>query len=113
MIKNVILDLGGVIADIDYCLTANAFKKLGAENIDEVYSQKQQRSFIDDFDVGKITSQQFREKLKKLLGIKHISSSEFDSAWNSMILRLPKENLDNLIELRKNYNPNPDLENNF
>ena len=44
-IKHIIFDLGGVILNIDYQLTSQAFKQLGVNNFDELYSQKEQIEF--------------------------------------------------------------------
>ena len=37
--KNIIFDLGGVLLDIDFQKTIDAFKKLGIENFEEMFSQ--------------------------------------------------------------------------
>ena len=39
-IKNIIFDLGGVIIDIDYNRSINAFRDLGAANFEAVYITK-------------------------------------------------------------------------
>jgi putative hydrolase of the HAD superfamily len=49
LIKNIIFDLGGVIIDIDYKKTSEAFHKLGALNFDEVYTQSKQDHLFDDY----------------------------------------------------------------
>jgi putative hydrolase of the HAD superfamily len=101
-IKNIIFDLGGVIIDIDYSRTAEAFYKLGAVNFDAVYTQSKQDHFFDDYDVGKISSDEFRAILKGKLDIV-ATDDEFDNAWNSMLLDLPKQRLDFIKELGKTY----------
>ena len=52
--KNIIFDLGAVIIDINYNFTAEAFKKIGVANFDEIYSKKKQDHFFDDFETGTI-----------------------------------------------------------
>ncbi len=42
-IDAVILDLGGVILNIDYHLTRKAFEKLGIKDFDSMYSQAEDR----------------------------------------------------------------------
>lgn len=64
-IKNIIFDLGGVIIDIDYNRTSEAFKKLGAFNFDAVYTQSKQDDLFDNYDIGKINSDTFRTILQK------------------------------------------------
>lgn len=101
-IKNIIFDLGGVIINIDYRRTADAFRKLGAINFDEIYTQTKQDRIFDEFDVGKISSDDFRNSLKKKLALT-INDGEFDSAWNAMLLDIPKNRLDFIMDLRNNY----------
>lgn len=101
-IKNIIFDLGGVIINVDYHKTLAAFRELGALNIDEIYGQKEQDAFIDDFEIGKITSQEFREILRLKLGLK-ITDSELDHAWNQMLLDLPYERLEFIKSLSPKY----------
>ena len=87
-IKNIIFDLGGVIIDIDYRRTSEAFRKLGAFNFDAVYTQGKQDHLFDDFDVGKISPDTFRSILQKKLDIA-VTNEEFDNAWNAMRLICP------------------------
>lgn len=101
-IKNIIFDLGGVIIDIDYSRTSDAFRKLGAINFDQVYSQKNQDHLFDDFDIGKISSEEFRDRLKSKLDIV-MTDIEFDNAWNAMLLDLPLARLEFINELRNEY----------
>lgn len=102
MLKNIIFDLGGVIINIDYTLTINAFKKLGVENFDQLYSQAQQAKLFDKFETGAISPREFRIKIKKLLPPK-ISDYEIDKAWCAMLLNFPHERLLFLDKLRRNY----------
>lgn len=101
-IKNIIFDLGGVIIDISYEKTSEAFRELGAINFDEVYSQKNQDSIFDDYETGKISSHEFRTRLKAKLDIL-VSDAEFDSAWNAMLLDLPLVRLEYIKELRNKF----------
>ena len=101
-IKNIIFDLGGVIIDIDYHLTSQAFKALGCTTFDEVYCQSKQDSLFDDYDVGKISSSIFRSELRSRLDLS-ATDREFDNAWNAMLLDLPQDRLDFIKSLRDKY----------
>ena len=50
MIKNIILDLGGVILNIDYQKTENEFIKLDFKNFNQLFSQARQNNFFNDFE---------------------------------------------------------------
>lgn len=101
-IKNIIFDLGGVILNIDYTITAEAFKNIGVKNYNELYTQFNQISLFDDLETGKITPDFFRRKIKNLCKL-DISDKEIDKAWNAMLLDFPKERLDLLNNLKNKY----------
>jgi len=101
-IKNIIFDLGGVIINIDYKLTSEAFTKLGASDFDKIYTQNQHDPLFDDYETGKISSKSFRDLLKQKLNIA-VTDEVFDRAWNAMLLDLPLERLDFIKKLRKTY----------
>ena len=101
-IKNIIFDLGGVIIDIDYNRTADAFKKLGAFNFDVVYSQSKQDDLFDHYDIGKISSAEFRATLQRKLSI-DITDKAFDDAWNAMLLDIPLKRLSFIKNLKNHY----------
>src|SRR3990167_773947 len=101
-IKNIIFDLGGVILEIDYRRTYDAFHKLGASNLDKLYSSLAQDVFFDDFETGKITSELFRATINDRLNIK-VSDNQFDNAWNAMLVDLPRDRLELIKSLQKKY----------
>ena len=57
--KAIILDLGGVILNIDYRLTIAAFTKLGVKNSELFYSKKAQNHIFDKIEIGAITPNYF------------------------------------------------------
>jgi len=87
-INNIIFDLGGVILNLDYQITVNAFEKLGLSNPEEMFSKKSQTSFFDDFETGKISVQGFRDEVKKLIP-NPVYDQQIDNAWNAMLLDFP------------------------
>ena len=98
----IIFDLGGVIINLDYQLTIDAFKNLGLANFDEMYTQAKQSNLFDDFETGKISSQHFINSLLPYLP-NGVSANKVVHAWNAMILDFPKERLDLLDKLKSNY----------
>jgi HAD superfamily hydrolase (TIGR01509 family) len=101
-IDNIIFDLGGVILNIDYELSANAFKALGAENFDELYSQAKQSELFDQLETGKLEPSEFRDQVRRIFQVDW-SDHEIDKAWNAMLLDLPEARLDLLKRLSKSY----------
>ena len=100
--KAVIFDLGGVIINLNYNATAEAFKNLGIANFDDVYSKQKQERLFDDFEKGIITPTQFRERIRK--HISHpVRDIEIDRAWDAMLLDIPSYRIQWLNKLRKRY----------
>jgi len=63
--KNIIFDFGGVLLNIDYNLTVEAFKKLGVKDFDNVFTQFHQSSMAKDYEKGKISDDEFRDYIRK------------------------------------------------
>jgi putative hydrolase of the HAD superfamily len=101
-IKNIIFDLGGVILNVDYPKTVNAFKQLGAKHVDKLYAHKHQDSLIDKFEVGAITPEEFRQEFQNKMEIA-VSDEVFDQAWNAMLQDLPAERLNFIQQVKEKY----------
>ncbi|WP_242920237.1 HAD family hydrolase [Pontibacter liquoris] len=101
-IKNIIFDLGGVIINIDYNKSIQELQKLCKANCDIAFSQKEQAHLFDLFETGDSSPAEFRDDLRKVYGIE-ASDAEIDAAWNAMLLDIPKERIDLLLELGKKY----------
>jgi putative hydrolase of the HAD superfamily len=101
-IKNLILDLGGVILELDVEATVLAFEALGfprLENYDIILSKY---PFFLEFETGRITREEFLAKVVKASG-DHITEEAVLDAWNAMIRGFKKENVDRLLELRSKH----------
>jgi glucose-1-phosphatase len=102
-IDTVIFDLGGVLFDIDYKLTQDAFIKLGSTaDFREVYSQQQQAGIFDEFEKGNITPAQFREGLRKWLPA-GTTDPEIDNAWCALLIGFPHHKVELLNKLKGKY----------
>ena len=102
-IKNIILDFGGVLLDINYQHTEKAFITLGCTNFKEIYSQASQTNLFNKFEIGEITENVFFEELQSLSGIKTITSGQIKNAWNAMLIGFPEENYLMLKKLKEKY----------
>lgn len=101
-IKNIIFDLGGVILNIDYQLTENAFKELGMQNFDEVYSQQKQIGLFDRFETGIISVKEFIKQIKQEANLA-VDDQKIIDAWNAMLLDLPTDRLKLLTQLKESH----------
>ncbi len=100
--KNIIFDLGGVILNIDYDLTAKAFETLGLKQFDNLFSKAQQQQLFDLYEKGLISSDDFRETLNKRLK-EPVNQLVLDDAWNAMLLDLPVSRLELLKKAQKTH----------
>ena len=101
-INTIIFDFGGVIINIDYLRTIEAFKELGITNFEERYSQANQSSLFSDLEIGKISAQRFINDLLAMLP-KGTSPNKVVHAWNAMILDVPKSAVDVITSLKGKY----------
>ena len=101
-IKNIVFDLGGVIMNLDVPKTIKAFKNLGIKNIVNDTGHHYQYSFFYDFEIGKISETDFIKSLCNLSD-KSPTHQEIITAWNAMILDMPKERIDFLKDLGEKY----------
>lgn len=101
-IKNIIFDLGGVILNIDYQRTIDEFEKLGVSNFETIFSQSFQNHISDKFEKGEITEIEFYESIKELSGVE-FSFSQYQFAWNAILLDLPQYRIKLLKQLKRKY----------
>ncbi len=101
-IDAVILDLGGVILNIDYLLTRKAFEELGIKDFDSMYSQAEADKLFQKLEKGTITSPMFFDDLRTCVGL-NIADDEITTAWNAMLLDFRETTLGYLENLSKKY----------
>jgi FMN phosphatase YigB (HAD superfamily) len=101
-IRHIILDFGGVIIDIDYKRTEQAFIDLGIADFGERYSQLQQTTLFNDLETGKIDRHVFIKALKDMAG-KDLSDHQIVDAWNAMLLDIPLRRLQILQQLQLHF----------
>lgn len=98
--RNIIFDLGAVIIDIDYNLTADAFRRLGLLHFDEIYSKAKQDHLFDRFEKGEMSDEEFRATIKSHLP-PGVNDEQIDRAWNAMLKKVPEETFALLEETGK------------
>lgn len=101
-IKNIILDLGGVIINLDTQQPFNAFKKLFADNYSEIETTFTTLNLFNNFEVGKVTAEEFI--LFFLNRHSNLTPEKVVDIWNSMLLDIPKERIVLIRKLALKYN---------
>ena len=100
--KNIIFDLGGVLLDIDYQKTIDAFKNLGIENFEEMFSQFKADELFEKLETGHVVEVDFYAAIKERTGMQ-LSNDEIDNAWNALFLNFRTKSLEVLEKLSEDY----------
>ena len=101
-IKNIIFDLGGVLLNLDFNRTQQAFINLGIVDFEGYYAKAKQVGFFDNFETGKISENEFCNQLRQLSGVAR-TNEEIIAAWNAMLLDFPIERKKLLLALKKKF----------
>jgi len=100
-IRYVILDLGGVILNIDYHRTIDAFQRLGFDRFEEQYSQMQQSGLFDDLETGRIDQAVFVSRIQSVLP--NASEEAIIHAWNALLLNFPDGRIETVQRIADLY----------
>ena len=98
-IKNIILDLGGVLINLDYDKLNKSLSSLGLSN---AFSKAKQIELFDKLEEGKISDKNFLREFNELAKANH-NHQAIINAWNSILLDFPQERLRLLRLLAKKY----------
>ena len=102
-IKNVIFDLGGVLLNIDYNRTKDAFAALGFLKFEDMYNQYHSDGLFTRLETGQVTPDEFYQHM--LAHAPHgVTANDIHMAWNAMLLNFRKPTLAFITELRKTRN---------
>jgi putative hydrolase of the HAD superfamily len=97
-----LLDLGGVLIDVDYHASARAFHALGFEDFDALYSKAKQDHLFDGLETGDLSPAQFRDRIRQIFR-PDITDREIDDCWNAMLGTIPAERIALVERLRDHY----------
>jgi|SRR5690554_3503061 len=102
-IDNIIFDYGNVIFQIDFQKSQDAFEALGIEDCASVFSHREQNELFDKLDTGKISAAEFCDGVRLLAKNEKLSDEEIIAAWNSLLIGVPKENHEILLQMKDKY----------
>ena len=98
----ILLDLGGVLIDVDYHATARAFRDLGHPDFERLYSKAQQDHLFDGFETGALSPAEFRDRIRHVLD-PTLSDAVIDANWNAMLGSVPPERIQLVHQLKERY----------
>jgi len=102
-IRNIIFDLGGVILNIDYQRTYQAFTNLGVKDFTGLYNQFKGSRLFDDLETGRVTEDAFLQEMQQHVAA-GVTNQQIIDAWNAMLLDFPLQRLQLLQQLQLHYN---------
>ena len=102
----IIFDLGGVLLNLDFNRSINAFIEIGFKNVEQELSRLlvsqpsgNNITFFHKFETGLISSAEFRNELRKHAGL-DIPDADIDMAWTAMLRDMHEENVNILKKLK-------------
>ena len=101
-IKNIVFDLGGVLVDLDFKAAINGLQQAGFANVKEQLLAFDRGGIFQKFEVGEITADEFRAAIRENSTVT-LTDEEVDNLWNLMLLEIPREKLELILELRSKY----------
>ena len=102
MIKNIVFDFGGVIADLTWEGAVKSFTQMGLKNADQILDRYHQTGFFQDLEEGKISESEYAEKLSKLCG-RPLSREEIMKAWLGYFPAIDTRKLEFIDGLHSKY----------
>jgi FMN phosphatase YigB (HAD superfamily) len=94
--------MGNVIIDIDIPATYRAFAQLAGFLEEKATNLFGEKDFYHQVEIGKIDNASFRNLMRGEFG-SELTDAEIDLAWCGLLLDMPKERLDRILELTKSY----------
>jgi HAD superfamily hydrolase (TIGR01509 family) len=100
-IRNIIFDLGGVLLNLDFSKTTNAFTSLGVKDFENYFGQYHANPLFKKLETGDV-EENFYEELRKQASIT-ADNHAINEAWNAMLLDFPADRIDRLKHLGEKY----------
>ena len=98
-IKNIAFDLGGVVLALSYEQAVRRFEEIGLADARQRLDAFEQKGIFGDLESGKITAEDFRMELSKLVG-RELTAEDCSWAWYGYVDYVPKRNLEAIQSLR-------------
>ncbi len=104
MIKNIILDWGGVMLTLDKERCLEAFDKVaGVPNFGEYLNPYLQKGFFAMYENGDIDDAQFCEAIREISTNKSVGYKEVEQALEAFLIDIPKYKTDLFLKLKERY----------
>ncbi|MFT4093561.1 MAG: HAD family phosphatase [Niabella sp.] len=103
MIKNILFDFGGVLFDLDFNKSFEAFEALGYTDIRNMFSQYHAGSLFKMLETGRIAPADFYKSMQAVAPAP-ATEEQIRNAFNAMLLGYRYKSLFYLAALKNDYN---------
>lgn len=103
MIKNIIFDLGGVVAHLVKDRAIEYFEHIGVYDISKMLDAYLQTGIFLAVEDGSLSKDEFRDALSKHVG-RELTHQEIAWAYMGFVAEIPQYKLDYIENLKKDYN---------
>lgn len=101
-IRNLIVDFGGVLIDLDRQRCIENFSRLGVPDTEVMLDVCHQQGIFLQYEKGMISSAEFRDAIRGRME-NPATDADIDAVWNSFLVGIPVYKLDLLLKLRERY----------
>lgn len=101
-VKNIIFDLGCVLVGLDKQRCVRAFEQIGAENVAAYVRDHRTADLFFDIETGQMTMEEFCDEVRRMSRCK-AENKEIIWAWNQLLVGIPDEKKQRLVDLKKEY----------
>lgn len=102
-IKNIVLDFGCVLVDLDKQRAVDAFRRIDADEIAVYIDECKQEDLFHELEMGDITLDEFCDKVRAKCPRCHASNQEICDAWDALLTGIPDRRLEAIRCLSKKY----------
>lgn len=101
-IDNIIFDLGNVIIRLDIEATTRAFQKIYDTNYESAMEKLEEEGVFNAYEKGEISTLSFFKQLQQQ-SEKEISKDILEDAWNAMLLDIPDDRYQLLLNAKGEF----------
>ena len=102
MIRNIIIDFGGVLVCLDKSASIQAYRDLGMDAVAAYINDYRSDGIFRQLEHGEIDMKEFCNEARRLTGV-NASDEAIEDAWLRLLVGVPHERLEKILELRKKY----------
>lgn len=102
MIRNIIIDFGGVLVRLDKSASIQAYRDLGMDAVAAYINDYRSDGIFRQLEHGEIDMKEFCNEARRLTSV-NASDEAIEDAWLRLLVGVPHERLEKILELRKKY----------